>query len=361
MHIGSVGSFPRFLRACTSAQGVPAHVPGLRAPRAPGALRGLAACLACLPVLLLPLRAASADAYPNRSIRLVVPFVPGGVTDTSARALVDKLSQRLGQQVVVENRPGSNGNIGTEIVARAAPDGYTLLLGFDGTLVINPHVYSRVPFDPVRDFAPVTKLGDAAMILVTYPGVPATDFRSLVALSHAKPGTLSYGTSGTGSTPHLAGELLKLRSGIDMVHIPYKGGGQAMSDLVGGQLPVVFTAIATAQQYVKNGRAHAIAIASAKRSGALPDVPTLIESGVEGFEMYSWVGILAPAGTPEPIIDRLHREVVASMQDPAVRARYAVLGIDPVANTPEAFARQIREDLDRSAVVVQKAGIHLSE
>ena len=305
--------------------------------------------------------AHAADDYPNRTIRIIVPFVPGGVTDTSARAVSDKLSARLGQQVAIDNRPGSNGNIGTELVARSPADGYTLLLGFDGTLVINPHVYARVPFDTLRDFAPVTKLGDAALILVAHPGVPARTFAELVALSKARPGTLSYGTSGTGSTPHVAGELLKLRTGIDMLHIPYKGGGQAMADAVGGQLPLVFTAIATAQQYVRNGRVRGIAVANASRSPSLPEVPTFIESGVAGFETYSWTGILAPARTPRPIIERLQREVALVLQDPEVRERYAVLGIEPVGNSPDRFTEQIRADLARWAGVVKQAGIRLEE
>ncbi len=338
-----------------------------------GAIRSVSACggcaglgaLACvfsrlaLPLVLGFAFCASAQDYPNRSVRLVVPFAPGGVTDTSARAVADRLALRLGQQVVIENRPGANGNIGSEQVAHAVPDGYTLLLGFDGTLVINPHVYPHIPFDTLRDFAPITKLGDATLILITATHVPARNFRELVALSKAQPGTLSYGTSGTGSTPHAAGELLKQQSGLDMVHIPYKGGGQAIGDLAGGQLPLVFTAIATAQQFVKNGRARAIAIASATRSGSLPDVPTLMESGVAGFEATSWVGLLAPPRTPRTIIDRLQRETALVLAEPEVRARYATLGIEPVGNSPEQFAEQMRADLARWAGVVKQAGIRL--
>jgi tripartite-type tricarboxylate transporter receptor subunit TctC len=303
--------------------------------------------------------AVRADDYPVRSIRLIVPFAPGGVTDTSARAVADRLGARLGQQVVVENRPGANGNIGSEQVARATPDGYTLLLGFDGTLVINPHVYPQVPFDPLRDFSPITKLGDATLVLITATSVPARNFRELVALSKAKPGTLSYGTSGTGSTPHVAGERLKQQSGLDMVHVPYKGGGQAIGDLAGGQLPLVFTAIATAQPFIRTGRANAIAVAGAARSPALPEVPTFIESGVSGFEPSSWVALLAPPRTPRAIVDRLQRETALVLAEPEVRARYATLGIDPVGNTPEQFAEQMRADLARWGVVVKQAGIRL--
>ncbi len=318
-------------------------------------------CVAMLLSVLAGLAAHSAGAqdYPTHSIRLIVPFAPGGVTDTSARAITDRLSARLGQQVVIDNRPGANGNIGSEQVARAAPDGYTLLLGFDGTLVINPHVYARVPFDTVNDFAPITKLGDASLIVLAATNLPVKTFAELLAYSKTHPGSLSYGTSGTGSTPHVAGELLKIQTGIDMVHIPYKGGGPAISDLVGGQLPLVFTAIASAQQFVKNGRANAIAVASRARSDALPSVPTLIESGVPGFESYSWVALLAPAHTPSAIVDRLQRATALVLREPEVRERYAVLGIDPVGNSPAQFAEQLRSDLQKWGGVVKQAGIRL--
>ncbi len=318
-------------------------------------------CVAMLLSVLAGLAAHSAGAqdYPTHSIRLIVPFAPGGVTDTSARAITDRLSARLGQQVVIDNRPGANGNIGSEQVARAAPDGYTLLLGFDGTLVINPHVYARVPFDTVNDFAPITKLGDASLIVLAATNLPVKTFAELLAYSKTHPGSLSYGTSGTGSTPHVAGELLKIQTGIDMVHIPYKGGGPAISDLVGGQLPLVFTAIASAQQFVKNGRANAIAVASRVRSDALPSVPTLIESGVPGFESYSWVALLAPAHTPSAIVDRLQRATALVLREPEVRERYAVLGIDPVGNSPAQFAEQLRSDLQKWGGVVKQAGIRL--
>ena len=196
---------------------------------------------------------AQAQDYPTRAIRLIVPFSPGGVADTSARVVADRLGARLGQQVLVENRAGASGNIGTQMVAQSAPDGHTLVLGFDGTMVINPWVFPSIPFDSVKDFAPVTKLGDATLIMVAHPSVAAKDIRELIALAKAKPGSLSFGTSGTGGTPHLAGELLNQRAGIALTHIPYKGGGQAVGDVVGGQIPLVYTAIASAQQYVKSG------------------------------------------------------------------------------------------------------------
>jgi len=297
--------------------------------------------------------------YPAKPIRIVVPFSPGGVADNSARVVADPLGARLGQQVLVENRPGASGNIGTQAVAQAAPDGYTLLLGFDGTMVINPHVFPKIPFDTLKDFAPVTKLGDATLILVAHPSVPARNLAEFIAHAKARPDPFAYGTSGTGGTPHLAGELLKLRTGIALEHVPYKGGGQAITDVVGGQIPLVFTAIATAQQYVRTGRLVALGVPGARRSAALPDVPTFAESGLAGFDVSSWTGIFAPASTPRPVIDKLQRELAAVLRTAFVRERYAVLGIEPVGNSPQEFGDQVRADLARWEKVVRAANVRL--
>lgn len=302
---------------------------------------------------------ALAQEYPSRPIRLIVPFAPGGVSDTSARVIADKLSQRLGQQVLVDNKPGASGNIGTAMAAQAAPDGYTLLLGFDGTIVINPHVYAKIPFDPIKDFVPVGKIGDAALILITHPSVPAKNLKELVAYSKSNQTGLSYGSAGTGSTPHLAGELLKARTGLNMVHIPYKGGGQAMGDLVGGTLPVLYTAVAGAQQYVKSGKATAIAVSGANRVPALPDVPTMNESGAPGLVSDSWVGLLAPARTPKNIVDKLSAELNAVVNMPDTRERLATLGIVPSGNSSEAFGKQIQSDLKKYSEVVKTASIRV--
>lgn len=310
-----------------------------------------------LTLFCLAVSVAQAQDYPTRTIRLVVPFTPGGVTDTSARVVADRLSARLGQQVVVENRAGASGNIGTQQVAQAAPDGYTLVLGFDGTMVINPWVFPNIPFDTLKDFVPVTKLGDATLVMVAHPSVPANNMKELIALAKAKPGTLSYGTSGTGGTPHLAGELLNQRAGIALTHIPYKGGGQALGDVVGGQIPLVYTAIASAQQYVKSGRLKALGTSGAKRANSLPDVPTFIEAGLDGFVVDSWVGVFAPAKTPRAIVDKLQRELAVVLALPEVRERYAVLGIDPVGNTSGEFTEQIRADLAKWEKVVKQANI----
>ena len=305
--------------------------------------------------LLAVAGAALAQSYPAKPVRVVVPFSPGGVADSSARVVADRLGARLGQAIVVENRPGASGNLGTAAVAAAAADGYTLLLGFDGTMVINPHVYSSLPWDTLRDFAPVTKLGDATLILVAHPSVPAKNIGELVALKKPFP----YGTAGTGSTPHLAGELLAQRTGIALTHVPYKGGGQAIGDVVGGQIPLVFTAVATAQQFVKSGRLNGLGVPAARRAGSLPEVPTFIESGLEGFVVDSWTGILAPAKTPGEILARLQKEIAAVLGEPDIRSRYATLGIEPVGNTPAQFAEQIRADLARWEKVVRQANIRI--
>jgi tripartite-type tricarboxylate transporter receptor subunit TctC len=311
--------------------------------------------LAAFLILALSASPSLGQAYPSKPVRVIVPFAPGGVADSSARVVSERLGARLGQPVVVENRPGASGNIGAAAVAASAPDGYTLLLGFDGTMVINPHVYAKLPWETLRDFAPVTKLGDATLILVAHPSVPANDVRELVSLK--KP--FSYGTAGTGSTPHLAGELLAQRTGIALTHVPYKGGGQAMGDVVGGQIPLVYTAIATAQQFVRTGKLKGLGVSAAKRSTSLPEVPTFIESGLEGFVVDSWTGILAPARTPRDVVERLQKEISAVLGEPEIRSRYATLGIEPVGNTPGEFTEQIRADLARWEKVVRQANVRI--
>ena len=300
---------------------------------------------------------AVAQDYPNKPIKLVVPFAPGGVTDTSGRIIAEALSKRLGQTVIVENQAGASGNIGTTRVAQSAPDGYTLLLGFDGTMAINPHVFAKTGFDGPKDFAPITKIGDATLILVAHPSVPAKDLQALVAYSKTVAGGLSYGTSGNGGTPHLAGEMLKQRSGAALTHIPYKGGGQALQDVIGGQIPLVYTAIAGAIPMVKAGRVNAIAVSSARRDAALPNVPTMKESGFPDMVVDSWVALLAPAKTPAAIIERLQRETAAALTQPDVRERLLGLGINPVGNSAEEFAAQWRADLAKYEAVVKAAGI----
>ena len=301
--------------------------------------------------------AQSPATYPNKPIKLIVPFTPGGVTDTSGRLIAEQLSKRLGQPVVVDNKPGASGNIGTQQAAAADADGYTLLLAFDGTMVINPHVFDKIPFDTEKDFAPIGKIGDAMLILVANPMVPAKTLREVIALSKTQAGGLSYGTSGTGGTPHIAGELLRQQTGANLVHIPYKGGGQALIDVLGGSVPLVYTAVAGALQHVKTGKLNGIAVSSLQRSSSLPDVPTFVESGVADFEISSWVGLMAPAKTPKAIIEKLNATLNAVLNDAEPRAKLETLGITATPGTAGKFSDEIKRDFARYGKVVKAAGI----
>jgi tripartite-type tricarboxylate transporter receptor subunit TctC len=295
--------------------------------------------------------------YPNKPIRLIIHFSPGGVTDTSGRMIADYLSKRLGQQVVPDNRPGASGNIGSYVAASAEPDGYTVLLVLDGTFVINPHVYEKVPFNPVRDFAPVGKIGDSTIILVANPDVKVKSLAEVIALSRSRQGGLSYGTSGTGSITHISGELLKQRSGANLTHIPYKGGGPAVVDVLAGHIPLAFASAASIQGYLKSGKLVPIGVPSGKRSRQYPELPTFAESGVPNFDINSWVGLVAPAKTPKPILQRLNAELNAALNDPEVREKLAGSGINATPGTPESFGDVIRNELAAYGPVVRAAGI----
>ncbi|MCG2594449.1 tripartite tricarboxylate transporter substrate binding protein [Ramlibacter sp. XY19] len=315
------------------------------------------ATLAAAAFGLAPVPASAQDRWPSRPIRLVVPFTPGGVTDTSGRVVAEFLGRRLGQQVIVDNKPGASGNIGMALVKDAPADGYTLALAFDGTMVINPHVFAKVPFDPLKDYSSIGKIGNATLILVANPAAPVKTVADLVRVSKATPGGLSFGTSGTGGTPHIAGELLKMRTGANLTHVPYKGGGQALTDVVGGSIPLVYTAVAGAHGFVKSGKLHAIAVSSAKRSSSLPDVPTFAEAGVPDFVVDSWVGLLAPAGLPAAIAARLNAELNAVLEDPEAREKLRTLGIEPTPGSAAGFQDEMARDLARYGQVVKAAGI----
>ena len=301
---------------------------------------------------------AFAQGYPSRPVRMVVPFAAGGTTDVLARILGQKLSESLGQQVLVDNRPGANGNIGAELVARAPADGYTIMMGFDGTLAINPSVYRKLAFDPVRDFAPVANVGLVALLIVVHPSQPAKSVAELVAYAKANPGKINYSSAGHGSTGHLAGELFKARAGIDMTHVAYKGGAQAMNDLLSGQIQLLVTALPTVEAHIKSGKLRAIAFTTARRVAGMPDVPTLAESGFAGFDVASWYGIVAPAGAPPEVVRKLNADIVRILEQPDVRQRFAQLGTEPGGGSPESFAATLRADIDKAAVV-RNAGIHL--
>ena len=308
-------------------------------------------------VTLIPALGYAQSNYPNRPIRLIIPFTPGGVTDTSGRFIAEQLSLKLGQQVIADNKPGASGNIGSQMVATAEPDGYTLLLGYAGTLSINPTLSDKVPFDSVRDFAPIGKIGDAILILVANNDFAGKNLADVIEISKKNPNGLSYGTSGAGGTPHIAGELFKQKSGANLVHIPYKGGGQALLDLLGGNIPLVYTAVAGANQYVSSGRIKAIAVSSAKRSPGMPDVPTFIEGGLKDFVIDDWVGLLAPAKTPKPIIMKLNQALNEILNSTEGKARLFAMGITPTPGTPEKFGEQIKGDLIRLAPIVKAANI----
>jgi tripartite-type tricarboxylate transporter receptor subunit TctC len=309
--------------------------------------------LAFLLASIFSFNVSAQSTYPNRPIRLIIPFTPGGVTDTSGRYIAEQLTLKLGQQVIADNRPGASGNIGAQMVASAEPDGYTLLLGYAGTLSINPSLFDKVPFDSMKDFAPIGKIGDAILILVANNDFPGKTWAEALAISKKDPNGLSYGTSGAGGTPHIAGELLKQKTGANLVHVPYKGGGQALIDLLGGNIPLVYTAVAGANQYVKSGRIKAIAVSSAKRSPGLPDVPTFIESGIKDFEIDDWVGLLAPAKTPKPIVMKLNQALNEILNSPEGKAKLLGMGITPTPGTPEKFGEQIKSDLLRFSPIVK--------
>ena len=309
-------------------------------------------------LLLAGLLAVTAQAqdFPNKPIKMVVPYAPGGLPDTMTRIIGPKMSEALGQQIVVENRPGAGGISGTEVVARSTADGYTLLIADVGQLAINPHLFKALPYDPLKDLAPVSLIGSTALFLVLQASIPANDFRELVALAKAKPGSMNYGSSGLGSIHHLTTEAMKAAFGLDIVHVPFKGMGQAVPALLGGQVSMLFSALPAIEAHVKAGKVKLLAISVPQRSPQAPEVPTIAELGVPGFDFAPEIGLLAPAGTPSAIVSRLAAEVAKAVRNPDVAQRFQSLGIDPVGNTPEAYGAQIRSDYERYGRVVRVSG-----
>lgn len=294
--------------------------------------------------------------YPVRPVRLIVPSSPGGGTDITARIIAPKLGEYLGQQVVVENRPGAGTMIGGEAVARAAPDGYTLLMGIS-TLAINPAMYKRVPYDALRDFAPISQVVALPNMLVTHPSLPVKSVRELIAFAKARPGQINFASAGVGTNPHLAMELFLSMTDLKMVHVPYKGSGQGVIDLLAGHVTVMMPSILTALNYVKNKRLRALGVTSAKRAAGVPDIPTIAEAGVPGYEAVQWFGVLAPAATPRDIIMRLHKEIVRTVQAPDIKPKLINDGADPVGSSPEEFAAFIRSETNKWAKVAKSIGI----
>lgn len=305
---------------------------------------------------LAPAAAQAQQSYPARPIRLVVPSSPGGGTDITARIIAPKLSEYLGQQVVIENRPGAGTMIGGEVVARATPDGYTLLMGIS-TLAINPAMYKKVPYDALKDFAPISQVVAVPNILVTHPSLPVRTVKELIALAKARPGQINFASAGIGTNPHLSMELFLSMAGIKMVHVPYRGSGQGVIDLLAGHVSVMTPSTLTGLPYVKNGKLRALGVTSAKRAGGAPEIPTIAEAGVLGYEAVQWFGVLAPAGTPREIVSRVHGEVVRVVRVADVKDRLAADGADAVGSRPEAFAAFIRAETAKWAKVVKTAGI----
>jgi tripartite-type tricarboxylate transporter receptor subunit TctC len=311
------------------------------------ALGALFACIATL---------ASGQGYPNRTIRLVVPFPAGGTTDILAREVAQKLTEVLGQAVVVDNRPGAAGNIGSDLVAKSAPDGYTLLMGTVGTHAINPSLYSKMPYDHVKDFAPVVLVAGVPNVLVVNPALPVKSVSDLIKLAKDKPGQINFASSGSGTSIHLSGELFKTMAGVDMTHVPYKGSSPALTDLIGGQVQIMFDNLPSALPQIKAGRLRAIAVTSLKRAPVLPDIPTINESGLPGFEASSWFGLLAPAGTPAPIVARINVEVNKWLQSGDAREKLLGQGAEAAGGSPEQFGNFIRGESEKWAKVVKASG-----
>jgi len=301
---------------------------------------------------------AQTPAYPDRPVKIIVPFAPAGPTDVVARLIAQKLSERLGKQFYIENVTGAGGNTGMGQAARAAPDGHTILFA-SSSYVVNPSLYPKIPYDPFKDFAPVTVAGDAPNILLVNPSVPAKTVRELIDYIKANPGKISYASAGTGTTPHLSGELFRLAQKLDIVHVPFSGAGPAIQSLAGDHTPMAFTSLPPAIPLIHEGKIRALAVSAAKRVAALPNVPTLAEAGLPDQEADTMQAVLVPAGTPRPIVDRLYREIKAIVALPDIRERFEVLGLDPVANTPEEFAAQIKVEIEKWGKVIRGANIRM--
>jgi hypothetical protein len=316
------------------------------------------ASLAALVVAALPLAPAAAQGYPNPSkpIKIVVPTSPAGGNDAMARIIAQKLNERLKQPVIVENKAGANGAIGTEFVAKAAPDGYTILFGYIATHGINPGL-SKVPYDPVKDFAPIAEVAEAQGVLVVTPSLDAKSVKELIALAKAKPGKLNYASAGNGTAPHIAGELFKQLTGTDLLHVPYKGSGPAVTDTLAGNTQLMFPSLVAATGHIKSGKLRALAVTGRKRSPLFPELPTIAEAGVAGFEVVQWYGLFAPAKTPKEIVEKLNREVVAVMKDPDTVKRFAAQGADAVAGSPDELGKLVQSELAKWSKFLKEAKI----
>ena len=298
----------------------------------------------------------SAQNYPSKPVRFIVPFVPGGPTDIQGRMLGEKLAQRLGQQVLIDNRGGAGGNIGMELTAKAPPDGYTIVIATVGTWAVNPHLY-KLSFDVVKDFAPIIQISTSPGVLVVHPSVPAKSVKELVALAKARPNELNYGSSGVGGFGHISGELFTLMTNTKMTHVPYKSSAPSMTDVMAGQIQVLFNNAIATVPFVQAKRVRALASTGAKRLAVLPDLPTIAEAGVAGYENSSWSAVAAPAGTPAPILGRLHKEFTGILADPEIQKRHADVGAQIIGGTPEQFHAYLKAEVDKFGKLVKSAGI----
>jgi len=319
-------------------------------------IRTLALALSAVPALAIATPAA-AQAWPAKPMRWIAPYPPGGSSDLVARAVGTRLAEQLGQPVLIDNRPGVGGSLGTELAARAAPDGYTMLLANIAPLAINPHIYPKLGYDVMRDFEAVSLLATGPTLLVVGPSLPVKNLQELIALAKAKPGAIKYGTGGSGTPAHLTTELLRLMTGIELLHVPYKGTGQSVTDLLGGQIDFVFASPPVAAAHVKSGKLRALAASSAKRTPLAPDIPTVAESGVPGFDMVTWWGAVVPAKTPAAIIDRLNAMLRKSLEFADTQERFAALGIDVQSSTPAAFRSFMAAELARYAKLSKQVGL----
>ena len=299
---------------------------------------------------------AWAQPYPNRPLRIVVPFPPGGGTDIGTRIVAQKLQEAWGQAVIVENKPGAAGIVGTELTAKSAPDGYTFMMGNIGTHAINVSLYKKLAYDPVRDFAPVSMVADLPLLLLVHPSVPANSVKELIALAKSQPGKLNFSSSGAGGSMHVAAELFKSMTGVDMVHIPYKGGAPAVADLLSGQVALSFSTVLETIQHVKAGKVRALAVTNDHRSIALPDLPTIAEAGLPGYQSISWLALFAPAGTPKEIVNKVSAESVRILKLPDVKERLLAQGAEPIGSTPEQLAATLAADIAKYAKVIRESG-----
>jgi tripartite-type tricarboxylate transporter receptor subunit TctC len=315
----------------------------------------LAALIVAASLVMLPL-ATAAQNYPTKVVRWIAPFPPGGGTDVISRAIAQKLTEAWGQQVIVENRPGSGGTIGLAAVAKSPPDGYTIALGQLANMGIAPGLYAKLPYDPVKDLQPVTVVLSSPLILVAHPSLPAKNVKELLALARAKPDAITFGSPGNGTTGHLAAEMIKSTTGVRMMHVPYKGASPAITGLLGGEIAMYVSTIPAASPMLKSGRIKALGVTSAKRISAFPELPTIAESGLAGYEVTNWWGVVLPAGPPRDILARVHQDVVRVLKLPDVQGRFAGEGGDVVANTPEEFAAFIREEIPKWTKAIKASG-----